>query len=102
VGGGRGRDRTADLPLFREIVGPTAYASTVADDLPDGLIWWSTPRATVGLIVRGGVIVETAPYARRWAHGRSARDTYQRGLRQKGVTVVWVPIASGPGVPLGD
>jgi hypothetical protein len=31
----------------------------------DGLIWYSTPRATVGLVVRAGVVVDGRPYARR-------------------------------------
>ncbi|WP_067173592.1 hypothetical protein [Microtetraspora niveoalba] len=63
----------------------------MGDDLRNGLIWWSTHRATVGLVVRDGVVVESAPYARRWARGRDAGEIYRRGDRQKGVTVVWIP-----------
>ena len=47
-----------------EIVVRRRYSPVVDDDLKDGLIWWSTDRATVGLVVRDGVVVETAPYAR--------------------------------------
>ncbi|MEU1394108.1 MULTISPECIES: hypothetical protein [unclassified Nonomuraea] len=60
-------------------------------DLRNGLIWWSTRRATVGLVVRDGVVVESAPYARRWAQGRDAREIYRKGASQKGVTLAWVP-----------
>ncbi|WP_346100748.1 hypothetical protein [Nonomuraea maheshkhaliensis] len=62
------------------------------DDLKDGLIWWSTGRATVGLVVRDGVVVETAPYARRWAKGRDAREIYRKGEQQEGVSLIWVPV----------
>ncbi|TYB45139.1 hypothetical protein FXF51_60160 [Nonomuraea sp. PA05] len=61
------------------------------DDLEHGLIWWSTHRATFGLVVRDGAVVESAPYARRWALGRDAREIYREGERQKGVSLVWVP-----------
>ncbi|MDP9841099.1 hypothetical protein [Streptosporangium lutulentum] len=67
------------------------------DDLKNGLIWWSTHRATVGLVVRDGIVVESAPYARRWAQGRDAREIYRKGEQQKGVTLAWVPVeACGP------
>ncbi len=55
----------------------------------DGLIYWSTPRATVGLVVRDGIVVETPPYARRWAQGRDARDLWFDGVA-KGVRLAWV------------
>ncbi|MEU8381398.1 hypothetical protein [Streptosporangium sp. NPDC048865] len=61
------------------------------DDFENGLIWWSTHRATFGLVVRDGIVAESAPYARRWAQGRDAREIYRRGKRQKGVTLAWVP-----------
>jgi hypothetical protein len=67
------------------------YSPGVVEDLENGLIWWSTERATVGLVVRDGVVVETAPYARRWAQGRDAREIYRKGERQEGVALVWVP-----------
>ncbi len=54
-----------------------------------GLICWSTPRATVGLVVRDGVVVETPPYARRWAQGRDARELWFGGVA-KGVRLAWV------------
>ncbi|GGT02406.1 hypothetical protein GCM10010176_053410 [Nonomuraea spiralis] len=41
--------------------------------------------------MRDGVVVESAPYARRWAQGRDAREICRKGEQQKGVTVVWVP-----------
>jgi len=56
----------------------------------DGLLVWSTSRATVGLIVRGGVVVETPPYARRWALRRDARQLWVEGKR-KGVDLTWIP-----------
>lgn len=55
----------------------------------DGLLWWSTPSATVGLIVRAGIVVETPPYARRWAHGRDARELWRDGKRRD-VDLEWV------------
>ncbi|WP_062431136.1 hypothetical protein [Herbidospora daliensis] len=57
----------------------------------DGLIWWSTEKATFGLVVRDGVVVEAAPYARRWAHGRPAEELLEKGRRSKGVSVEWIP-----------
>ncbi|YCK33920.1 hypothetical protein ACNF49_07425 [Actinomadura sp. ATCC 39365] len=67
------------------------YGSVVDDDFRNGLIWWSTHHATVGLVVRDGIVVEAAPYARRWAQGRDAREIYRKGESQKGVTLAWVP-----------
>lgn len=32
----------------------------------DGLWWVSSGRATFGLIVRNGIVVEAAPYGRKW------------------------------------
>ncbi|MGS2646701.1 hypothetical protein [Streptosporangium sp. LJ11] len=63
----------------------------MGDDLKNGLIWWSTHRATVGLIVRDGIVVESASYARRWAQGRDAREIYRTGERQTGITLAWIP-----------
>jgi hypothetical protein len=74
-----------------EVVVRCRYSPVVDDDLKNGLIWWSTHRATIGLVVRDGVVVEYAPYARRWAQGRDAREIYRKGQQQKGVTLAWVP-----------
>nr|WP_062338381.1 hypothetical protein [Herbidospora sakaeratensis] len=57
----------------------------------DGLIWWSTEKATFGLIVRDGVVVEAAPYARCWARGRSAEELIDKARRSGGVSVEWIP-----------
>jgi hypothetical protein len=56
----------------------------------DGLIWWSTPTATVGLVVAGGDVVACPPYARKWAAGRDARDLWRQGIRQ-GAHLEWIP-----------
>lgn len=39
----------------------------------DGLLYWSTDRATVGLIIKRGVVVDAPPYAHRWV-GRRVAD----------------------------
>jgi hypothetical protein len=57
---------------------------------PDGLIWYSTPRATVGLVVRAAVVVDCAPYARRWALGRDARQLWDAAKR-RGIDLAWLP-----------
>lgn len=56
----------------------------------DGMIWWSTPRATVGLIVRNAVVIDCPPYARRWALGHDARALWRQGIHQ-GADLVWIP-----------
>ena len=56
----------------------------------DGLLVWSTPGATVGLIVVDGIVKETPPYAHRWAYGRNARELWREG-RLRGVDLVWIP-----------
>lgn len=43
----------------------------------NGLLWWSSDRATVGLVVRDGVVVEAPPYARKWALGRTLAELPQ-------------------------
>lgn len=58
------------------------------------MIYYSTPKATVGLLVRNKVIVDGPPYARSWAIGRSARDIWDQG-KARGYTVLWIP-APGP------
>lgn len=55
----------------------------------DGLLVWSTPGATLGLVVKGGVVVETPPYAHRWAYGRDARELWYLGKR-RGVDLTWI------------
>ncbi|TKK86772.1 hypothetical protein FDA94_20140 [Herbidospora galbida] len=57
----------------------------------DGLIWWSTAKATFGLVVSDGVVVEAAPYARRWAQGRPADEVLEKARRSRGVSVEWIP-----------
>jgi hypothetical protein len=63
--------------------------------MADGLIWYSTPRYTVGLSVRAGRVVEAPPVARRWAMGRDARDLWRELARQRatqrGVRLEWLP-----------
>lgn len=39
-----------------------------------GLLYWSTDRATVGLEVRKGVVIDAPPYAQKWAMGRHVAD----------------------------
>lgn len=59
-------------------------------NLPNGLIYCSTRTATVGLVVRGGVIVDCPPYANHWARGRDAREVWRAATR-RGVRLVWIP-----------
>lgn len=74
----------------------------------DGLIWWSTPDATCGLVVRDAVVVDCPPYAAKWAAGRDARQLWReavgRGMhpvtdpaevkpRSKAGYLMWVPDA---------
>lgn len=56
----------------------------------DGMIWWSTLRATVGLVVKDAVVIDCPPYARRWAMGKDARALWRQGA-QRGVNLVWIP-----------
>jgi hypothetical protein len=64
-------------PSFEQLYDPGMAA--------DGLIWWSTPDATCGLVVRDAVVVDCPPYAAKWARGRDARDLWReavgRGMR---------------------
>ena len=55
----------------------------------DGLIFWSTKTATVGLLVRDGVVVDCPPYARNWALNKDARELWREGKR-KGVDLQWL------------
>lgn len=54
----------------------------------DGMIWLSTPRYTVGLIVRGGRVVTCPPLARRWAYGKLAHDVWSAAAR-RGARLMW-------------
>lgn len=56
----------------------------------NGLIWLSTEAATVGLIVRDGVVAECPPYAKKWAQGRDARQVWRAATR-RGADLVWLP-----------
>jgi hypothetical protein len=57
--------------------------------MADGLIWWSTPHATVGLLVRDGRVVDASPFARR-AVGRDARQVWRLAVRAGG-DLGWLP-----------
>jgi hypothetical protein len=46
------------------------------------------PRATFGLIVRNGVVVESAPIGRRWAMGHTAEDVVLE-MQYKGIWFQW-------------
>jgi hypothetical protein len=55
-----------------------------------GLIWCSTRRATVGLVVRDGRVVDCPPYARQWALGCDAREVWRKQARA-GADLMWLP-----------
>lgn len=57
--------------------------------LTDRCIWVSLPRATFGLIVRDGRVVDAAPYGRRYV-GTDEQAAAER-LRQAGVRFVPLP-----------
>lgn len=63
-------------------------------NLDNGLIWCSTPRATVGLVVTGGVITDAPPYAAKWALGRDAAAVW-RSAEARGAILVWMPQRRG-------
>ncbi len=57
-----------------------------------GLIWYSTPRATVGLVVNDqGIVVDCPPYARRWALGQDARRLWREAFGRPGYQLQWLP-----------
>lgn len=60
----------------------------------NGMIWYSSPRATVGLIVEDGVVVDCPPYARRWAMGQDAQALWRKAKRG-GVDLEWLPDKEG-------
>jgi SLOG family YspA-like protein len=76
-----GLAEAAGIPVRRYTTSPTS----------DGLIWWSAPSGTVGLVVAAGRVVDCPPYAARWALGADARVLWRRGARTPGVTLAWVP-----------
>jgi hypothetical protein len=55
-----------------------------------GLIWYSAPRATVGMVVEDGQVVDAAPYARSWAMGRTAQQIWEQGAAA-GAQLRWLP-----------
>lgn len=57
--------------------------------LDDGMIWLSTPRFTVGLIVRAGRVVDCPPIARSWAYGRLAYGVWARAARRRDTRLAW-------------
>lgn len=56
----------------------------------NGLIRAVLPKATVGLIVADGKVVDAAPYVRRTTIGRDARDVWREFARQA-VDLQWLP-----------
>ncbi len=59
-------------------------------DVASGLVWLSTPAATVGLVVEDGTVVDCPPYARKWAKGRDARQVWRDAAR-RGADLAWIP-----------
>lgn len=58
----------------------------------NGVLWWSTKVATVGLVVQGGIVVDAPPHARRWAMGRPAQSLISQARRFRDhVTLAWIP-----------
>ena len=58
--------------------------------MADGLIVLSTPRYTVGLVIRDARVVLSPPIAYRWAQGRDARQVW-RDARRRGADLEWIP-----------
>lgn len=56
----------------------------------NGMLWISTPRYTVGLIVRDGQVVHGPPIARSWALGRDARALWRSSGTRPGVRRAWL------------
>lgn len=56
----------------------------------NGVLWLSRNHATVGLVVRDGVVVQAPPYAARWAMGHDI-DRIYASARGHGYTVFWQP-----------
>lgn len=65
----------------------------------DGLIVWSTPAATCGLVVVGGDVVDGPPYAVKVGLvGRDAREVWREQAR-RGVDLEWVPNVAETQIP---
>lgn len=64
----------------------------------NGLIWWSTPAATVGLVVYNATVIDCPPYARKWAMGRDARQLWREG-KARGADLHWLPDPAKPADP---
>lgn len=57
----------------------------------DGLLYWSTPTRTVGLVVEDGQVVDGPPYARKCGYvGRDARELWREGA-ERGYRLEWLP-----------
>lgn len=56
----------------------------------DGMIYYSAPTFTIGLMVKDRIIVDGPPYARKWAVGRPAHEIWSRG-KALGHTLLWLP-----------
>ena len=66
----------------------------------NGMIWWSTPSVTFGLIVKDGRVVDGPPYARKCGYvGRSAWTMWTAGQQSPHVTVEWLPDPVSPATP---
>lgn len=50
------------------------------------LLWCASRRATVGLVVRDEVVIDAAPYVRRWTMGRNIMDLVPQ-LKARGFVV---------------
>ncbi|MDP8971207.1 MAG: hypothetical protein M3N52_12080 [Actinomycetota bacterium] len=58
--------------------------------MASGWIYCCTRSATFALIVEDGVVNECAPYVRRWAQGRDAREVWRR-LAKISTDLRWFP-----------
>ncbi|MFI7608749.1 hypothetical protein ACIBTV_27065 [Micromonospora sp. NPDC049366] len=56
-----------------------------------GTIWAPLGRATLGAIVRDGIVVDVPPYAKRLGWKGRHVDGLMRELRKKRVRAVWLP-----------
>jgi hypothetical protein len=65
----------------------------------DGAIWLSTPIATVGLVVKDGVVVDGPPYARSCGYlNRDARQLWRQLHSKPGYLLDWLPDSPPPAV----
>jgi hypothetical protein len=60
----------------------------------DGLWWVSCPRATFGIVVQSGRVVDAAPYGRRWCVGREWPEL-SNWLRFRGYSLYYVGSSAG-------